>query len=92
MSLWPLVRILEICLGLVSKTEIMNIESERQEYIQQVRTFENPLGPLITDGTRGIFLIDIWTLFNSFSVNNMLHFKELLCNALQAKASNIIDL
>jgi hypothetical protein len=40
----------------------MNIESERQEYIQQVRKFENPLGPLITYGTRGIFLIDIWTL------------------------------
>jgi hypothetical protein len=28
--------------GLVSKTDIMNIESETQEYIQQVRKFGNP--------------------------------------------------
>jgi Zn-dependent protease len=29
-------------IGLVSKTDIMNIESERQEYIQQVRKFGTP--------------------------------------------------
>jgi CBS-domain-containing membrane protein len=29
-------------IGLVSKTDIMNIESERQEYVQQVRKFGNP--------------------------------------------------
>ena len=29
-------------IGLVSKTDLMNIESERQEYIQHVRKFGNP--------------------------------------------------
>ena len=29
-------------IGLVSKTDITNIESERQEYVQQVRKFGNP--------------------------------------------------